>query len=51
MPALRVYGIPQVNAQLLSHVDKLEKKKKKERRKKRHFLSSGIHLYSMVIDI
>lgn len=29
MPALRVYGIPQVNAQLLSHVDKLEKKKKK----------------------
>lgn len=34
MPALRVYGIPQVNAQLLSHVDKLEKKKRK---KKRHF--------------
>lgn len=29
MPALRVYGIPQVNAQLLSHVDKLERKKKK----------------------
>lgn len=29
MPALRVYGIPQVNAQLLSHVEKLGGKKKK----------------------
>lgn len=31
MPALRVYGIPQVNAQLLSHVEKLGKKKKKKK--------------------
>lgn len=46
MPALRVYGIPQVNAQLLSHVDKLEKKK--ERKKG---ISSGFQLYSMVINI
>lgn len=30
MPALRVYVIPQVNAQLLSQVDKLGKKKKKK---------------------
>lgn len=30
MAALRVYVIPQVNAQLLSQVDKLEKKKERE---------------------
>jgi len=37
MPALRVYGIPQVNAQLLSHVDKLEKKKERKKNKKKAF--------------